>query len=126
MFFFIITEIVLRFLAPIAISNVGNIHTPNGLRFGWGFEPYGLVRIEDPDTGKVSFDRVNNKGWRDRDRTYENPNKAFRVLALGDSETFGFIVPKEKTYTWILADRMRREGMNVEIINISYSGWSTS
>ena len=122
----VVTEIVLRFLAPIAISNVGFLHTPNGLRFGWGFEPYGLVRIEDPDTGTISSDRVNNMGWRDRDRTYKNPNNAFRVLLLGDSTTFGFIVPKKKTYAWILEDRMRVEGMNVEILNISYPGWSTS
>ena len=99
LFFMVVTEIALRFFAPIAISNVGFLHTPNGLRFGWGFEPYGLVRIEDPDTGAVSFDKVNNMGWRDRDRSYENPDNAFRVLVLGDSETFGFIVPKKKTYT---------------------------
>ncbi|NQU57267.1 MAG: hypothetical protein HQ513_08525 [Rhodospirillales bacterium] len=124
--FLVLAEIALRLLAPLPFSNVGFVNTPNGLRFGWGFEPYGLVRIEDPDTGKVSSDRVNNKGWRDRDRTYENPNNAFRVVILGDSQTFGFIVPKEKTYTWVLEDRLRAEGMNVEIINISYSGWSTS
>jgi len=119
-------EIALRILAPIAITNVGYVNTPNGLLYGWGFKPYDLVRIEDPDTGKVSFDRVNNKGWRDRDRTYENPRHAFRVVILGDSETFGFIVPKNKTFTWLLEDRLKAEGKNVEIINISYSRWGTS
>lgn len=125
-FFLALAEVALRVLAPVPFSNVGFVNTPNGLRFGWGFEPYGLVRIEDPDTGKVTADRVNNKGWRDRDRTYENPDNAYRVVVLGDSQTFGFIVPKEKTYTWVLEDHMRAQGLNVDIINISYSGWSTS
>lgn len=124
--FFALAEFALRILAPVAFSNVGFVNTPNGLRFGWGFEPYGLVRIEDPDTGKVTNDRVNKDGWRDRDRSYDNPRKAFRVVVLGDSQTFGFIVPKEKTFTWILQDRLTKEGLNAEIINISYSGWSTS
>ena len=97
-----LTEIALRIFTPIPLSNVGFVNTPNGLRFGWGFEPHGLVRIESPDTGKVSADRVNSKGWRDRDRTYENPDNAFRVIVMGDSQTFGFIVPKEKTFTWVL------------------------
>ena len=123
---FVFAEVALRVLAPVAFSNVGFVNTPNGLRFGWGFDPYGLVRIENPDTGEVSSDRVNKDGWRDRDRTYENPKGAFRVVILGDSQTFGYIVPREKTFTWILQDRMTEEGLNAEIINISYSGWSTS
>ena len=124
--FFAFAEVGLRVLAPVSFSNVGFVDTPNGLRFGWGFDPYGLVRIENPDTGEVTSDRVNKYGWRDRDRAYENPKNAFRVVVLGDSQTFGYIVPKEKTFTWILQDRMEEEGLNAEIINISYSGWSTS
>ena len=122
----VLFEIGLRMLAPIAITNVGYKNTPNGQRYGWGFKPYDLVRTENPDTGKVSFDRVNNKGWRDRDRTYENAINAFRVVVLGDSETFGFIVPKRKTFTWLLEEQFKAKGRNVEIINISYSGWGTS
>lgn len=119
-------EVAFRVLAPVSFSNVGFVDTPNGLLFGWGFRPYDLVRIENPDTGEVSSDRVNKDGWRDRDRTYENPKGAFRVVVLGDSQTFGYIVPREKTFTWMLQDRMTDEGLNAEIINISYSGWSTS
>ena len=124
--FLALAEIALGLLAPVPLSNVGFVNTPNGLRFGWGFEPHGLVRIENPDTGKVSSDRVNANGWRDRERTYDNPGNAFRVVIFGDSQTFGYIVPKEKTFTWVLEDRFKMEGLNVEIINISYSGWSTS
>jgi len=119
-------EIGLRVFAPIGVTNSGYLHSPNGLKYGWGFKPYDVVRIEDPDTGEISYDRVNNHGWRDRDRTYVNKKNAFRVVVLGDSEVFGYIVPKRKTFTFLLEERFKNEVKNVEIINIAYAGWGTS
>ena len=124
--FLLLLELFLRIFAPIGYSNVGYLHSPNGLKYGWGFEPYDVVRIENPDTHKVTYDNVNNHGWRDRNRTYLNKKNSFRVVVLGDSEVFGYIVPKEKTFTFLLEERLKKEGKNVEIINIAYSGWSTS
>ena len=124
--FLLLLELFLRIFAPIGYSNVGYLHSPNGLKYGWGFAPYDVVRIENPDTHKVTYDSVNNHGWRDRDRTYNNKGKSFRVVVLGDSEVFGYIVPKEKTFTYLLEERFKKDGKNVEVINIAYSGWSTS
>ena len=124
--FLIFLEISLRTYAPIGFTNVGYLHSPNGLKYGWGFSPNDVVRIENPDTGKVFYDRVNNNGWRDRNRSYSNTRNSFRVIVIGDSEVFGYIVPKEKTYTFLLEERFKKEGKNVEIINIAYSGWGTS
>tara|TARA_E500000178_G_C16814832_1_gene658647 strand:- start:246 stop:530 length:285 start_codon:yes stop_codon:yes gene_type:complete len=31
---------------------------------------------------------------------------------LGDSEVFGYIVPKEKTFTFLLEERFKKEGKN--------------
>ena len=124
--FLLLLELFLRIFAPIGYSNVGYLHSPNGLKYGWGFAPYDVVRIENPDTNKVTYDSVNNHGWRDRNRSYDNKKKSFRVLVLGDSEVFGYIVPKEKTFTFLLEERFKKDGKNVEIINIAYSGWSTS
>ncbi len=64
-----IFELSLRFISPIAVSNVGFVDTINGETYGWGFNPNALVRIEDPDTGKVTQDNVNNRGWRDQNRS---------------------------------------------------------
>jgi hypothetical protein len=124
--FLLLLELFLRIFAPIGYSNVGYLHSPNGLKYGWGFAPYDVVRIENPDTHKVIYDSVNNHGWRDRNRTYNNKRKSFRVVVLGDSEVFGYIVPKEKTFTYLLEERFKKDGKNVEIINIAYSGWSTN
>ena len=124
--FLIFLEISLRTYAPIGFTNVGYLHSPNGLKYGWGFSPNDVVRIENPDTGKVFYDRVNNNGWRDRNRSYSNTRNSFRVIVIGDSEVFGYIVPKEKTYTFLLEEKFKKKGKNVEIINIAYSGWGTS
>ena len=97
-----IFELSLRFISPIAVSNVGFVDTINGETYGWGFNPNALVRIEDPDTGKVTQDNVNNRGWRDRSRSLINKKNSFRILVLGDSLTFGFIVPRTGTFTQLL------------------------
>ena len=48
--FLLLLELFLRIFAPIGYSNVGYLHSPNGLKYGWGFAPYDVVRIENPDT----------------------------------------------------------------------------
>ncbi|WNK01353.1 GDSL-type esterase/lipase family protein [Thalassospiraceae bacterium LMO-JJ14] len=121
----IAAEYALYYFYPISVTNVGYADRPNGLKYGWGFYPNELVRVEDPDTSIVYYDHVNNAGWRDRDRQIENKNDAFRVLVLGDSMTFGYLVPKEKTFTNILENKLKSAGVNAEVINISYSGWGT-
>ena len=116
-----ILELSLRFISPIAVSNVGFVDTINGKTYGWGFNPNALVRIEDPDTGKVTQDNVNNRGWRDRSRSLINKKNSFRILVLGDSLTFGFIVPRTGTFTQLLENKFLKRNLNVEVINISYS-----
>ena len=78
--FLLLLELFLRTFAPIGYSNVGYLHSPNGLKYGWGFAPYDVVRIENPDTHKVTYDSVNNHGWRDRDRSYYNKKNRSEYL----------------------------------------------
>jgi len=120
-----LTETLLYFFYPMVISTAGFVQTENGGKYGWGYDPNQLVRTEDPDTGEKYLDRVNSHGWRDRARTFDNPNNAFRIAVIGDSNTFGFIVPAESIYTRVLEDMLRSEGFNAEVLNISYPGWGT-
>lgn len=118
-------EVLLRMFFPFSVTNVGYAGTPNGQRFGWGFAPHGWVRIEDPDTGKSWLDQVNNHGWRDRDRTYVKPSGVFRIVVLGDSNVFGYIVRTQDTFTHVLEKMLTDGGYKVEVLNIAYSGWGT-
>ena len=48
------------------------------------------------------------------------------ILVLGDSLSDGFILPRSQAYPALLAQRLRREGMNFEVINASQSGGTSS
>ena len=93
--------------------------------YGWGNHPHETYINFDPDTGEVYTCRINNHGWRDLDRTYENPRGAYRILIIGDSVTFGSVVPLEKTYPQILETMLTDHGYNVEVLNMGYGGWGT-
>lgn len=118
-------ELVLRTWYPAPLITIGRTLPDNARLYGWGYDPRERIIVRDPDSGRVHVDFANNHGWRDRDRSFENPDGAFRILVLGDSNTFGAIVPAAAVYTRVLEDRLRAEGYRVDVINMSYGGWST-
>jgi lysophospholipase L1-like esterase len=120
-----VAEVVLKIFLPYRFATIGHIHAFNAKMYGWGFDPHEIIRVVDPDTGEIFARPANNHGWRDKDRTYANPANAYRILIIGDSNTFGVNVPAEKVYTRILEDRLRKNGFNVEVINIAYARWGT-
>jgi hypothetical protein len=122
---FLAAEGVLRAALPFSFATVGHVRSSNAVDYGWGFKPFERVWIADPDTGVVYRDRLNNHGWRDLVRSYENPTNAYRILVLGDSLTFGAIVPLRQVYTRVLEQMLREEGYNVEVISIGYGMWGT-
>ena len=48
------------------------------------------------------------------------------ILVLGDSLSDGFLLPRSQAYPALLAERLRREGMNFEVMNASQSGGTSS
>lgn len=48
------------------------------------------------------------------------------ILVLGDSLSDGFMLPRSQAYPALLADRLRKEGMDFEVINASQSGGTSS
>ena len=48
------------------------------------------------------------------------------ILVLGDSLSDGFMLPRSQAYPALLAERLRREGMDFEVINASQSGGTSS
>jgi hypothetical protein len=121
----ILLEVFLKLFFPYQLATIGHSHSENYLKYGWGFNPNDEIQTRDPDTNETFLDYANNHGWRDKNRTYDNPENKFRILSLGDSLAFSAITPAEKTYTRILEDKLVSQGYNVEVINISYGGWGT-
>jgi|GEM_PF-1046795 len=64
--------------------------------------------------------RINSKGLRDKEYGYIKPKDKIRVLAFGDSFTFGEGVEYGKRFTDIAEDHFS----NLEIINFGVPGWS--
>ena len=116
-------ELVLRFVFPIRVTTIGLRDAPKAARYGWALNPHQLIKILDPDTGVVYTDYANSEGWRDRERSLQRRPNTLRILVLGDSVTYGAIVGQADTYTAILERKLRANGVDAEVINISYGGW---
>ena len=89
------------------------------MRPGWSSEEFGA-----PVT-------INSKGLRNPETPYEKPKDTYRVLALGDSWTFGFRLHEPDSYPRQL-ERVLRESAakrgdtrKIEVINAGVVGYST-
>lgn len=110
---------------PSQTATMGMKHSHNASLYGWGYDPGAVLKTSDPDTCDVWFSKANNHGWRDLDREYVNIKNSYRIMVIGDSNTYGAIVPAEKVYTRLLEQKLLSAGYNVEVINIAYGGWGT-
>ena len=121
----IFSEVALRIFVPYNLGATGHWAAPNALKYGWGYNPKSSVRILDPDTGDLHVYRMNDKGWHDRDHSFLKKKGIFRILILGDSVTFGAIVPPQKIYPRVLEKLFQDAGQAVEVISMGYGGWGT-
>ena len=110
--------------------------------FGAEVLPKPDLYVVDPDVGKRMRPgwkgdefgapvEINSKGLRDRELPYEKPPGTFRILALGDSWTFGFRMQEPDAYPRQL-ERILREhasargdARQIEVINAGVIGYST-
>ena len=99
--------------------------------------------VLDPDTGKSMRPgwrgnefgveiAINSLGLRGRETTYAKPAGRYRILALGDSWTFGFRMQERDSYPRVLErllnERARRAGERAryEVINAGVVGYATT
>ena len=89
---------------------------------------YGLkpgARLELAAGSRVVTYAINSLGFRDAEFTEQKPPGVFRILALGDSMTFGPGVQVEETYPKVL-ERLLNDGEegHYQVINGGASGYS--
>jgi lysophospholipase L1-like esterase len=68
---------------------------------------------------------ISSQGLRDREFPPAPPPGRTRILMLGDSLTFGWGVPADKTYAKRLEDMLRKAGHDVEVINAGVGNYNT-
>jgi hypothetical protein len=70
---------------------------------------------------------TNERGFRDVRRfDYAKPADTLRVLSLGDSQTQGYEVRQEATFSAVLERYLRGRGVKAEVLNAGVSGFSTA
>jgi len=120
LFLFISLEILVRlFWEPqIRTYEKGMLIKDNDAGFALkpGFEGYILGKTGEDLKIPV---KINSKGLRDDEANYTKPANFRRILALGDTITFGMRVPYDETSMRLLEKNLSNEGYRVEIINLA-------
>jgi len=70
--------------------------------------------------------QINSDGFRDREFSIEKPDNTFRIIVLGDSNTFGQGVEIEETYSKVLENKLNSIGdRNYEVMNFGVPAYNT-
>ena len=86
---------------------------------GWRLKP----NVEG-EWGRTKV-RINGKGLRGPELSYEKPPGVRRILFLGDSVTFGFFVEYKNTFPLLTGKNIEKKtGFKVEVINAGVGGYS--
>lgn len=71
--------------------------------------------------------KINSLGARGEEIKVSKPRGVKRIVALGDSITFGWKVEREDIYVEILEDLLNREtGKTFQVVNMATSGYNTA
>lgn len=82
---------------------------------GWIFPTNTTRRFQTPE---FSFTvKTNSLGFRDREFSAQK-NARIRILALGDSFTYGWGVEVDQSWPKVLEQRLRSGGLDVEVANL--------
>jgi lysophospholipase L1-like esterase len=92
---------------------------------GWFHPPNRAGSVSSEYREFDAFVRINARGLRDREIGYDNPARAVRILALGDSFVEALQVPLETTFTHQLETLLTSDEQPVEVINAGVGGWGT-
>ena len=110
-------------LCMLAVEAVGRI---SGL-----LEPRSSTRFSKTKGYELIPDRknINSHGLRDQEFSLQKPMNTFRILAVGDSYTYGQGVKSEETYVKQLEAMLNRKrghrGIRYEVLNAGVPGYNT-
>ena len=124
---FMIAEFVVRLLCKDTMVLLPRYHTD---------AQYGQFRLRTtrPDSkfwhttpdGSWKF-TTNRQGFRNRqDFEYNKADGLLRILCLGDSNTQGYEVRQDYTFSAIIEKYLKIRGHNVQVMNAGVSGFSTA
>ena len=83
-----------------------------------GWAPAPNAEAVSERTGIPVEYRINSRGLRDEETAYEKKPGTFRIVLLGDSNTFGFGIAAERHYARILEGYFR----DLDVVNLGVDG----
>lgn len=118
-----VASAALALVALAAICGAGEIamRLLGGVRYGgWG-DPASVRLVQ-----KQYY--ANSRGLRDREFEYERAPDEFRLLCLGDSFTWGQMVPANAAYPKVLERLLQKRdaARRFSVINAGQLGWNTA
>lgn len=84
---------------------------------GWSLRP-GATASSKATGQKVEY-IINSLGFRGPETTVAKAEGTFRIVTVGDSHTFGFGIPQQGTFSYLLQGYFK----NVEVVNLGVSGF---
>jgi lysophospholipase L1-like esterase len=108
----VVSELAIRAAAPI-LSRHGTFDTTH-------HSPLGLVPHR-PTAGSIQ--RLNSQGLRDRERTFTRPVDTTRIVALGDSFTWGAGVSYDDGFVARTEKALQEISPGTEVINLGVAGY---
>jgi len=96
------------------------------LRSPYLFEPNTTRRQKSSKKGE--FDvmvRINNFGFRGKEMKLEKEKGTLRIFAVGDSFTYGVGAEDDETVPYLIEEKLKSKGYNIEVINAGRGNTST-
>jgi len=95
-------------------------------KYSHSFVPNSRFRLISSRRGEYNVAvHVNNYGFRGRDISIEKMPGTVRIMAMGDSFTFGVGAEEDQTIPFLIEKDLRANGVNAEVINAGFGNYST-
>ncbi len=93
---------------------------------GWRLSE-GDYWIKPPHSFSKHITSINRQGLRNKPISEHSNQDALRIIVLGDSFTFGQVIPEEKLFTTLLEYNLNREGLSLyEVVNAGIPGYGNA
>jgi len=113
-------NLVLFVLAGEAVLRIADPLLARGGLFGDKHTPAALI----PHAEVLgSIGRTNSQGFRDRERSFEKPDRVHRMVALGDSFTWGSGVTYDEAFVTLVEQGLNGRDGATEVINLGVPAW---
>lgn len=109
-----------RWSAESGIGDTRMLYEPSKTRY-WKFSPNAEVKWDiTENTREYILLKINSKGLRDYEYSYERPEGVYRIVLLGDSMSVGFEVELEDTFPKVME---KLGDSKLEVINLAVKAY---